>query len=604
MSYKRAQNQEYHLIVARNFLRNISLDGTYEDTKLRIFNHPGLDAKFSQPQKSGGRQVCFDERATTFSEGSPPFSDSSKSPKQNQIASVAPDIQVDSPTRLSPEPLDITEKNIPETDVFQDENAPSTTSNSANEKKISERESQKRKQKWRERLHSKTHTIDGDTGMKKPRASRLKKMSSSSAKSFDKDGRVGRSVFKKISNFLAPTATFNISSKNSSTNVSAASFDTGRSEDSRSLSSVSVVSQNSKGEIRFLTSLKSFNLRNDRICLLSSTNIPLVVYSVLPYDRNRQHHLARRDTADKKPDDPNVITPCEFKEDEEVSYMALLVPYGAGNRLGAGSIVFPTGRKHFSDDAEDQRTKFRERTLSRSSSVEPQIQGPTGGTPLVPKGKQPQSDIALQCHREVSDSDSEDAPFSQTYHFGDKSARSITTYDPNTLDNPEFGPGQHKTTLSFPGYITSIFDYVEQDEIKREGNEKFRQKFPNINLTYSKFKSLKREMKRIVQDMGLDFLTLAQAYVYFEKIVLKGGVSKANRKLVAAVCLLLAGKLNDCRGEELEALISKTEATFRTSRKEFVPFEIPVAVALDFCLHLPDWEIYPHYQRLMWSGRA
>lgn len=36
------QNKTYHQMVAQNFLRNISLDGSHEDTSLRIFKDHGL----------------------------------------------------------------------------------------------------------------------------------------------------------------------------------------------------------------------------------------------------------------------------------------------------------------------------------------------------------------------------------------------------------------------------------------------------------------------------------------------------------------------------------------------------------------------------------
>uniref|UniRef100_A0A8C5N3E0 Cdk5 and Abl enzyme substrate 1 n=1 Tax=Leptobrachium leishanense TaxID=445787 RepID=A0A8C5N3E0_9ANUR len=151
---------------------------------------------------------------------------------------------------------------------------------------------------------------------------------------------------------------------------------------------------------------------------------------------------------------------------------------------------------------------------------------------------------------------------------------------------------------------TTVIEYVKPSDLKKDMNETFKDKFPHIKLTLSKIRSLKRDIRKLAQDeCGYEEPTVAMAFVYFEKLALKGKLNKQNRKLCAGACILLAAKIgSDLRKHEVKHLIDKLEEKFRLNRRDLMAFEFPVLVALEFALHLSEHEVMPHYRRLIQSS--
>lgn len=52
-----------------------------------------------------------------------------------------------------------------------------------------------------------------------------------------------------------------------------------------------------------------------------------------------------------------------------------------------------------------------------------------------------------------------------------------------------------------------MIDYVKQSEMKKELNTKFKERFPKLEITFTKLRSIKRELQKIaITECGLDRL--------------------------------------------------------------------------------------------------
>lgn len=180
---------------------------------------------------------------------------------------------------------------------------------------------------------------------------------------------------------------------------------------------------------------------------------------------------------------------------------------------------------------------------------------------------------------------------------------SVQPYDPCFLDDPELRTGKHKTVIALPGYLGSLVHFIRAEDLKKELNDQFRQIHPSLepSLTLSKIRKLKVYLVKAAEQAGLELSTVAKAFTFFEKLVLKGLVGKANRKLVGATCLLLATKANDSKDVRMPALFHALAEHLEASKPEVLAAEFPVLAALEFDLFPAQQEYLPHLERILTS---
>ncbi|KAK3090407.1 hypothetical protein FSP39_011616 [Pinctada imbricata] len=332
-------------------------------------------------------------------------------------------------------------------------------------------------------------------------------------------------------------------------------------------------------EIRVHSAHSQRKLKNERLLIVSKRKTPMVICSTLQYSKESQNRRVDEDAGHKRirqlsgtksfssQEGLLVIglhAIVKVEDGQDISYSDFLIP---SKQLGMKRVASERGNLH-AQDANIHGNAGRE--LLRSQSLDPS---------------------ALHQRTSVAPS-LEKVP-----------EASVVSYNANILDDPELQSGSYRTLLTFPSYMTSVIEYVKPSTLKKELNEKFKERFPNIQLTLTKLRSLKRELKRIAHTKcGLDLWVIAQAYVFYEKLVLKTLINKQNRKLCAGACLILSAKLSDIKGEQLTKLFQVVEDEFRLNRKEMMMFEFACLVGLEFSLHVPDCEVFPHYQRLLYQS--
>ena len=186
-------------------------------------------------------------------------------------------------------------------------------------------------------------------------------------------------------------------------------------------------------------------------------------------------------------------------------------------------------------------------------------------------------------------------------------------YDPNFVDDPCYNHGStrllNKGSSATGPVISSIILFVKKNELKESLNEKFRSIHPTLppSLTLSKIRNLKKLVLLSCINIGIEISTVAIAVICFERLCLKALVTKSNRRLSMAVCLVLAFKYNEPHilssttqpRQRMEALMDFFGDEWELTKKQVLDAEFGAYVQLGFSLQFPSQHVYLVYTRLL-----
>uniref|UniRef100_A0A0L8FRY2 Cyclin N-terminal domain-containing protein n=1 Tax=Octopus bimaculoides TaxID=37653 RepID=A0A0L8FRY2_OCTBM len=543
-----------HRIAAFNFLTNISLDGTHRDTKYAMFNYNKKTSEKQEESKENSGRYDAPSRSTTATT----TASDRKQRSQNYLSSNLDEQTNCAYSRNIRNSSPVKSINTAELDGHRAEMGEGLHRfNSVGfHKQQSLCETSQRDGTCTSAVQaasSEKEFLRNITPTKRWRAVLSDSTPLRRASSYSGDSE--KLLKRKILSFTTEATAAIPSMKGIKESIERFAERASRQSYSLSSSSSEGVVKES-GEIHFITPHKKRIIKDERVLLVSQTKVPLAIFSVIPYHKSTQHGSKLE------------IHQEETRLRQHSGQRTSTCTYDGLANLAIEAIEKVEGQQDVS------YSRFLVPTSQQSSSWK-QIQETP---PLAPPGGAVSDTVSVVEEDELK-------------------------YEPYLLDDPELQAGSYRTLLTFPSYRTSIIDYVKPSSLKKELNEKFHNRFPLIQLTLSKLRSLKKQMKIIAHTKcNADMWVVAQAYVFFEKLILKHFINKQNRKLCAGVCLLLSAKLNDVKGADVSKLIQQLEDDFRIHRKELLAFEFVCLVMLQFSLHSPDMEIYPHYQRLLYNS--
>ncbi|EDQ92742.1 uncharacterized protein MONBRDRAFT_13382 [Monosiga brevicollis MX1] len=163
--------------------------------------------------------------------------------------------------------------------------------------------------------------------------------------------------------------------------------------------------------------------------------------------------------------------------------------------------------------------------------------------------------------------------------------------------------GRHQQVFHLLSYSVSITCHVEPEDLRKELNTQFKEKFPSIELPLSKIQRTKQDLIELGSQCALNVATIAMTHLHFDRLVLQELVDKENRKPIAAACLVLSFKFDasykpSSTKEYLKELFKAIDNKWALDEEDILPYEMPVYAALKFQLHVPQEQLLTYISRV------
>lgn len=191
-------------------------------------------------------------------------------------------------------------------------------------------------------------------------------------------------------------------------------------------------------------------------------------------------------------------------------------------------------------------------------------------------------------------------------------------HEPDALDDPDQLHGEHhhvaQRSATTGPILSSVILYINEQEMKEHSNEQFRDEHPQLppSLTLSKIRNVKKQALVGCIAMNVEVSTVALAVICFERLILKGIVTKLNRRLAMAACLLLAVKFNEhqlienhdnpggaATQNHIESILRFVDSTWSITKKQVLDAEFGCFVHLGFSLHVPTPHLFLVFTQLL-----